>query len=63
MRSPRLKYTGLILAITGGLITIGGLYLGSMPYYHSSISEYSAEIIIGIIIFVTGLLMWIFIFE
>jgi len=63
MRSPRLKYLGLILAIVGILITVGGLYLGCMPYYHNSISDYSTEIIIGIVILVTGLLMWIFIFE
>jgi hypothetical protein len=63
MRSPRLKYLGIILAIIGFLITVGGLFLGSMPYFHSSISEYSLEIITGIIILVVGLLMWIFISE
>jgi len=63
MRNPKLKYTGLILAIFGGLFTASGLYFGSMPYYNTTIADYSVAIVIGIILLIAGLLMWIFIFE
>jgi hypothetical protein len=63
MRNPKLKYTGLIVAIAGGLLTISGLYMGSMPYYDSTISDYNTQIIIGTILLVSGLLTWVFVFE
>ena len=63
MRNPKLKYTGLLVAIIGGLLTITGLYMGSMPYYESSISDYSIQIGIGIILLIGGGLTWIIVFE
>ena len=41
MKNPKLKYTGLILAIIGGLTAASGLYFGSMPYYNATIADYS----------------------
>ncbi len=63
MRNPKLKYTGLIVAIIGGILMLSGLYMGSMPYYESTISDYSTQIIIGIILLIGGGLTWIFVFE
>ena len=63
MRNPKLKYSGLIVAIIGGLFALFGLYMGSMPYYEGAISDYSTQIIIGTILLIGGGLTWIFVFE
>jgi len=63
MRNPRLKYTGLIVAIIGGLLAVTGLYMGSMPYFDTSVSDYNTQIIIGSIMLIIGLLTYIFVFE
>ncbi|MCK5310447.1 MAG: hypothetical protein KAJ64_07345 [Thermoplasmata archaeon] len=63
MRNPKLKNTGLIVAIIGGILTLSGLYMGGMPYYQGEISDYSIQIIIGTIMLIAGLLVWIFVFE
>lgn len=63
MRNPKLKYTGLIMAIIGGLMAASGLYFGSMPYYNTTIADYSIAIGIGVILLIAGLILWIFIFE
>lgn len=63
MRNPKLKYTGLIVAIIGGLLLITGLYMGSMPYFDSEVSDFSVQIGIGVIMLIAGGLTWIFVFE
>ena len=63
MRNPQLKYAGLIVAIFGGLLTASSLYMGTMPWFNNELSDYSTSIIIGIILLVSGLLTWIFVFE
>ena len=63
MRNPKLKNTGLIVAIIGGILAVSGLYMGGMPYYEGAISDYSTQIIIGTILLIAGLLTWIFVFE
>ena len=63
MRNPKLKNTGLIVAIIGGIMMLSGFYMGGMPYYAGEISDYSAQIIIGIILLIGGGLTWIFVFE
>ena len=63
MKNPKLKYIGLIVAIIGGIIMLSGLYMGGMPYYEGEMSDYSTQIIIGIILLIGGGLTWIFVFE
>ena len=63
MRNPKLKNIGLIVAIIGGILAVSGLYMGGMPYYEGEISDYSTQIIIGIILLIAGGLTWIFVFE
>ena len=63
MRNPKLKYSGLIVALIGGFLLITGLYMGCMPYYNTTVSDYSQQIVIGIILLAIGLLTWIFVFE
>ena len=60
MKNPKLHYLGILLVLIGIIITSGGIYLGSAPYLHSSLSEQSTTIIIGITPLVAGVLMWLF---
>ena len=60
MKNPKLHYLGILLVLIGVIITSGGIYFGSAPQFHSSLSEQSTNIIIGIIPLVAGVLMWLF---
>ena len=59
MRNPKLHFLGMMMAIIGILIVSGGVYLGSAPQFHSSLSDQSSTIFIWLIPLITGGLMWL----
>ena len=63
MKNPKLKYAGLIVAIIGGIMVLSGLYTATLPRLNNEISDYSTQIIIGVILLIAGGLTWIFVFE
>ena len=60
MRNTKLHNLGMMMAIIGIIIVSGGVYLGSAPYLHSSLSDQSSTIFIGLVPLIAGGLMWLF---
>jgi len=66
MKNPKLKYSGILIAIFGGLI-LEVLFFGNVLiwYGHSQYEEPSltSYIILGVIMLVSGIIIYIFVEE
>ena len=60
MRNPKLHNLGMLFAIIGIIIVAGGVYMGSAPQFHTTLSDQSSTIFIGLVPLIGGGLMWLF---